>query len=167
MLALSGRRLAPLLALGLACAGGDDSGESSATASTESSATASTEGTATASTEGTVTAATASESTGTDASTTDGGEPSACVAAGTLLCERACACDPTPGCKVASTQGTTLFFDDLADCRGLYVQGNCIILGGSPLIDYEVCLADIDPEMCSALVADAIEIPMSCTEADR
>jgi hypothetical protein len=82
-----------------------------------------------------------------------------------MLCELACACDMSEKCSVAGTSGAIIFFDDEAKCQKLYVTGNCVILGGSPKIDYPTCVEDLESATCNAQ-GNAVQIPESCTEND-
>ena len=92
------------------------------------------------------------------------GGASLCELAGSLLCERACECDPTAGCSVGTASGTIVSFDGQSECMGLYVTALCSS-GGSPKIDYPQCIEDHGLGACNA-AGNAALIPESCTESD-
>ena len=105
--------------------------------------------------------ATTSGSTTTDDSGTTPAA-GACEAAGTRICQRACACSTDGKCRVAvKTDGgatASISWDNEEKCRNLYVTFGCIG-GGTAGLDYGSCDSAVAASSC---VADGILLPDAC-----
>jgi hypothetical protein len=108
--------------------------------------------------------------TSNDGASTDsnGTTPGACEAAGTRLCQRACACATDGKCYVATRTdaGATasLAFDNEQKCRDLYVTFGCFN-GGNTALDYGVCDSSVAAATCladSSSSAHGILLPDAC-----
>jgi hypothetical protein len=91
---------------------------------------------------------------------------SSCEAAGTRLCERACACATDGKCHLAvSSDGgpaASLDFDNPQKCLDLYVGFGCAG-GGSATQDYGKCEADVAVAACvPAAGGTAVNVPDAC-----
>jgi hypothetical protein len=76
-----------------------------------------------------------------------------CAAAGTRLCQRACACSTDGKCHVASKTdagaSATINFDNEEKCKDLYVIFGCVG-GGDTSLDYGACDSAIAASTCVA-----------------
>jgi hypothetical protein len=113
---------------------------------------------------------TACGSTSNDGASTDsnGTTPAACEAAGTHICQRACACATDGKCYVATRTdaGATasLAFDNEEKCRNLYVTFGCFN-GGNTALDYGVCDSSVAAAACvggSSSSGPGVLLPDSC-----
>ena len=75
---------------------------------------------------------------------------SACEAAGTKICERACGCATAGKCRVgvATDSGVaSINFEDETACLDMYVGLGCLG-GGEPGFDYAKCEDEIEGSSC-------------------
>jgi hypothetical protein len=95
-----------------------------------------------------------SEDTSTNADTETESSPtvSACEAAGTRLCARACACATDGKCRLGvptDSGNASINFDDAQGCLDLYVVLGCLG-GGEPGFDYSTCESAVETSSCVA-----------------
>ena len=92
------------------------------------------------------------ESTSNDDPTTEASPTTAnaCEAAGTRLCERACACATDGKCHLGVTTDAgvaSIDFGSEKECLDLYVVFGCST-GGEPGFDYAKCESAVDASSC-------------------
>jgi hypothetical protein len=86
---------------------------------------------------------------------------SSCEKAGTLLCEKACACGESK-CVVATDAKATISFKDLKACKAMYVELGCMG-GGNQDIDHEACHEALQGAQCAGTTpTDGVLIPEAC-----
>ncbi len=96
---------------------------------------------------------------------------SPCEEAHSLLCQRACDCRSGEGCAARSEGdggAVTISFDNLADCRSLYITLGCSG-GGDDKIDFPACTTALEAATCQDppdAEGGALILPAVCDAPD-
>ncbi len=92
----------------------------------------------------------------------------ACRAAMTAVCDRACACTPGDACNMGNDIGGTFPFDSRQECLDWYVGAGCRDTDGDfpPDSFFEGCQAALPGATCRTDPEPALIVPAACIYED-